>query len=64
YLYRLPSHNSVDNVAARHNDLCLVRAALEIPYQPLGPSLGLRCHVGDLEARAATSSSVTPVSPW
>ncbi|MCI86472.1 hypothetical protein A2U01_0107753, partial [Trifolium medium] len=30
YLYRLPSHNDIDDVAARHDDLRLIRAALEI----------------------------------
>ncbi|MCI87950.1 hypothetical protein A2U01_0109235, partial [Trifolium medium] len=40
YLYRLPSHDDIDDVAARHDDLQLVRAALEIADQPLGPSLG------------------------
>ncbi|MCI79931.1 hypothetical protein A2U01_0101202, partial [Trifolium medium] len=30
YPNRLPSHNSIDGMAARHNDLRLVRAALEV----------------------------------
>ncbi|MCI79508.1 hypothetical protein A2U01_0100779, partial [Trifolium medium] len=64
YLNRLPSHNSIDDVAARHYDLRLVRAALEVACQPLGPSFGLRRHIGDLKARSATSSSVAPISPW
>ncbi|MCI82215.1 hypothetical protein A2U01_0103489, partial [Trifolium medium] len=35
YMYRLPSHNSINDIAARHDDLRLVRAALEVAYQPL-----------------------------
>ncbi|MCI67455.1 hypothetical protein A2U01_0088714, partial [Trifolium medium] len=30
HLYGLPSHNGINDMAARHNDLRLVRAALEV----------------------------------
>ncbi|MCI46310.1 hypothetical protein A2U01_0067550, partial [Trifolium medium] len=62
----LSPHDGIDNMASRHNDnndLCLVRAALEVAHQPLGPSLGRRRHVCNLQARAASRSSVAPVSP-
>ncbi|MCI72961.1 hypothetical protein A2U01_0094225, partial [Trifolium medium] len=36
YLYRLPSHDGINDMVARHDNLRLVRAALEVPNQPLG----------------------------
>ncbi|MCI52403.1 hypothetical protein A2U01_0073647 [Trifolium medium] len=50
YLNRFPSHDSIYGMAARHNILRLIRAALEIAYQPLGQSFCHWHHVGDLQA--------------
>ncbi|MCI73438.1 hypothetical protein A2U01_0094702, partial [Trifolium medium] len=50
YLNRLRSHDSIYGMASRHNNLHLVRAALEIANQPLGPSFCHWHHVGDLQA--------------
>ncbi|MCI89789.1 hypothetical protein A2U01_0111078, partial [Trifolium medium] len=50
-------------MTARHDDLHLVQAALEVADQSLGPSLGCWCHVGNLQVRAAPRCSVAPVSP-
>ncbi|MCI32651.1 hypothetical protein A2U01_0053865, partial [Trifolium medium] len=47
---RAPSHHSIDDVASRHNDLRLVRAALKIVNQPLGPRLCNRHHLSSLQA--------------
>ncbi|MCI58026.1 hypothetical protein A2U01_0079279, partial [Trifolium medium] len=64
YLNRLSSHDGIDDMAARNNDLRLVRAALEVTDQPFDPSLGHRHHVCNLQARAAAGGGVAPVSPW
>ncbi|MCI32157.1 hypothetical protein A2U01_0053369, partial [Trifolium medium] len=64
YLYRLPSHNDINDVAARHDNLRLVRAALEVSDQPLGPSLGRRHHICNLSARAAPGGGVAPIFTW
>ncbi|MCI25215.1 hypothetical protein A2U01_0046404, partial [Trifolium medium] len=60
---QLSSHDSIDDVAARHNDRCLVRAALEITDQPLGPSFSCRHHIRNLQARAASGGVIVPISP-
>ncbi|MCI87916.1 hypothetical protein A2U01_0109201, partial [Trifolium medium] len=64
YLYRLPSHDGINDVAARHDNFRLVRAALEVSDQPLDPSVGRRHHICNLHARAAPGGGVAPISPW
>ncbi|MCI75107.1 hypothetical protein A2U01_0096374, partial [Trifolium medium] len=50
-------------MAARHNDLRLVREALEIADQPLGPPFSRWHHISNLQARAASGGVIVPISP-